>query len=291
MTARSSPWSRAASDGGASYAETVDARGAARERAAVARHRRRPAGRDVHVEQRGAPGGVPRGAVMGAVLHTLNIRLFPEQVDLHRQPRRGQVIIVDGSLVPLLAKVLPEMTTVHTVLVDRRRRLSALEESGKRILSYEAVLAGARADVRLARGRGRTVRRRDVLHERHDRQPEGRRLLAPLVLAALDVGLYRQRQRPRRRRPDAADRADVPRERVGHCRTPRSCPAPTCVMPDRYLQAEPLIGLIEAEQVTIVRRRCRRSGTTSCSTCEPTPAVTSRRCGRSCAAAPRCRGR
>ena len=27
---------------------------------------------------------------MGAVLHTLNIRLFPEQLDLHRQPRRGQ---------------------------------------------------------------------------------------------------------------------------------------------------------------------------------------------------------
>ena len=27
---------------------------------------------------------------IGAVLHTLNIRLFPEQLTLHRQPRRGQ---------------------------------------------------------------------------------------------------------------------------------------------------------------------------------------------------------
>ena len=28
---------------------------------------------------------------MGAVIHTVNPRLFPEQLDLHRQPRRGRL--------------------------------------------------------------------------------------------------------------------------------------------------------------------------------------------------------
>src|SRR3954453_7679037 len=54
---------------------------------------------------------------MGAVLHTLNIRLAPDQLIYIADHAEDQVVIVDGTLVPLLAKVLPKMTTVRHVVV------------------------------------------------------------------------------------------------------------------------------------------------------------------------------
>src|SRR3954453_16543141 len=54
---------------------------------------------------------------MGAVLHTLNIRLFPEQLVYIAGHAEDKVIIVDSTLIPLLAKVLPELTTVEHVVV------------------------------------------------------------------------------------------------------------------------------------------------------------------------------
>ena len=57
---------------------------------------------------------------MGAVLHTLNIRLSREQIAFIANQAEDRVVLVDMSLVPLLAAVLPEMTTVQHR--DRRRR-------------------------------------------------------------------------------------------------------------------------------------------------------------------------
>src|SRR5882757_448993 len=54
---------------------------------------------------------------MGAVLHTLNLRLFPEQLIYIVNHAEDKVIIVDSTLVPLLAKVLPELSTVEHVVV------------------------------------------------------------------------------------------------------------------------------------------------------------------------------
>ena len=54
---------------------------------------------------------------MGAVLHTLNVRLFPEQLAYVANHAEDRVIIADASIVPLLAKALPEMKTVEHVLV------------------------------------------------------------------------------------------------------------------------------------------------------------------------------
>jgi fatty-acyl-CoA synthase len=54
---------------------------------------------------------------MGAVLHTLNIRLFPEQLAYVINHAGDKVIIVDGSLIPVLAKVRSELTTVETIIV------------------------------------------------------------------------------------------------------------------------------------------------------------------------------
>lgn len=54
---------------------------------------------------------------MGAVLHTLNIRLFPEQLAFVVNHAEDKVIIVDASLVPLLSKVADELKTVETYIV------------------------------------------------------------------------------------------------------------------------------------------------------------------------------
>jgi fatty-acyl-CoA synthase len=54
---------------------------------------------------------------MGAVLHTLNIRLFPEQLTYIANHAEDEVVVVDDSLVDLLATVLPTFTTVKHVLV------------------------------------------------------------------------------------------------------------------------------------------------------------------------------
>ena len=57
---------------------------------------------------------------MGAVLHTLNIRLFPEQIEFVANEAEDQVVIADMSLATLLAPVLPEHgDRAHR---DRRRR-------------------------------------------------------------------------------------------------------------------------------------------------------------------------
>jgi fatty-acyl-CoA synthase len=82
---------------------------------------------------------------MGAVLHTLNIRLFPEQVTYIASHAEDQVVIVDTSLIPVLAKLIGDMPTVHTVLVVGDGDTSELATSGKQILSYESVLADAPA--------------------------------------------------------------------------------------------------------------------------------------------------
>jgi fatty-acyl-CoA synthase len=54
---------------------------------------------------------------MGAVLHPLNLRLFPDQLIYIATHAQDRVIIVDSTLIPLLAKTLPQMSTVEHVVV------------------------------------------------------------------------------------------------------------------------------------------------------------------------------
>ena len=54
---------------------------------------------------------------MGAVLHTLNLRLFPEQLVYIANHAEDRVVIIDSTLIPLLAKSLPNMSTVEHVVV------------------------------------------------------------------------------------------------------------------------------------------------------------------------------
>src|SRR6201995_5315531 len=77
---------------------------------------------------------------MGAVLHTLNIRLFPEQIAYVANEAEDQIVVVDASLVKLLGPVLGELKTVHTVIVVGDGDTSRLEESGKTVLRYADVI-------------------------------------------------------------------------------------------------------------------------------------------------------
>src|SRR5215471_21705933 len=74
---------------------------------------------------------------MGAVLHTLNLRLAPEQLAFIINHAGDRVIIVDGSLVPVLARVTHELKTVEQFIVTGSEDASALGN----VLRYEDLLA------------------------------------------------------------------------------------------------------------------------------------------------------
>jgi fatty-acyl-CoA synthase len=83
---------------------------------------------------------------MGAVLHTLNIRLFPEQIAYIANEAEDRVVLVDVSLATPLATVLPELKTVHTVIVVGEGDIAPLEDSGRTVLRYADVIAGESAE-------------------------------------------------------------------------------------------------------------------------------------------------
>ena len=73
---------------------------------------------------------------MGAVLHTLNIRLFPEQLAYVVNHGEDKVVIVDASVAPLFAKVRDECKTVEHVIVVGEGDTSGLGET----LAYEELI-------------------------------------------------------------------------------------------------------------------------------------------------------
>jgi acyl-CoA synthetase (AMP-forming)/AMP-acid ligase II len=78
---------------------------------------------------------------MGAVLHTLNIRLFPEQLAYVVNHAEDKVVIVDDSLVPVLARVVPELRTVEQYVVVGDGDVSALGDVP--VARYHELLAAA----------------------------------------------------------------------------------------------------------------------------------------------------
>jgi fatty-acyl-CoA synthase len=75
---------------------------------------------------------------MGAVLHTLNIRLFPEQLAFVINHADDQVIIVDASIAALLARVRDQIPNVRHIIVKGPGDASAL---GDGLLDYDTLLA------------------------------------------------------------------------------------------------------------------------------------------------------
>ncbi len=83
---------------------------------------------------------------MGAVLHTLNIRLSAEQIAYIANEAEDRIVIADLSVAAVLAPVLPLLETVHTVIVVGDGDISALTDSGKTVLRYDDVLAAESAE-------------------------------------------------------------------------------------------------------------------------------------------------
>lgn len=74
---------------------------------------------------------------MGAVLHTLNIRLFPDQLAYIINHAEDRIIIVEDSLVPALSAIAPRLEKVEHFIIIGDGDASGLSN----VLRYEAVLA------------------------------------------------------------------------------------------------------------------------------------------------------
>ncbi|WP_326598172.1 long-chain fatty acid--CoA ligase [Streptomyces sp. NBC_01803] len=83
---------------------------------------------------------------MGAVLHTLNLRLPPEQLTFIVNHAADRVILVNGTLLPLLAPLLPGLPRVEHVVVVGPGDAAALRDAaagtGAAVHEYEALIAG-----------------------------------------------------------------------------------------------------------------------------------------------------
>src|SRR5256712_1819166 len=77
---------------------------------------------------------------MGAVLHTLNIRLFPEQLAYVANHAAARIVLVDDTLAPVLAKVVAELRSVEHFVVVGGGDATPLGD----VLRYEELLAAER---------------------------------------------------------------------------------------------------------------------------------------------------
>ncbi|HVV74596.1 MAG TPA: fatty acid--CoA ligase [Mycobacteriales bacterium] len=187
---------------------------------------------------------------MGAVLHTLNIRLFPEQVVYIAQHAEDGVVIVDDSLIPVFAKVLPDLTTVHTVLVSGDGDRSALEGAGKQILSYEDVLASSSESFDWSEDVDERSAAAMCYTSGTTGNPKG------VVYSHRSCWLHSMSICTGNNNNLSADDRALPIVPMFHANAwgiPYGAfmSGADLIMPDRFLQAEPVIELIEAERVTV----------------------------------------
>jgi acyl-CoA synthetase (AMP-forming)/AMP-acid ligase II len=82
---------------------------------------------------------------MGAVLHTINPRLFPEQIAYIANHAEDQVLFFDLTFAPLIAKLGPSMTSVKAfVAMTDRAHMPALDLPN--LLCYEELLGAQDSD-------------------------------------------------------------------------------------------------------------------------------------------------
>ncbi|MGP4043486.1 long-chain fatty acid--CoA ligase [Streptomyces sp. 2A115] len=78
---------------------------------------------------------------MGAILHTLNLRLPPEQLVWIVNHAADRVVVANGSLLPLLAPLLPHLKSVEHVVVSGPGDRSLLDGATVQVHEYEDLIA------------------------------------------------------------------------------------------------------------------------------------------------------
>ena len=77
---------------------------------------------------------------MGAVLHTINIRLSPEHISYIVNHAEDKVIIVDEDLLPLLERVKDQLTTVTAIIVMTDKEEIPPETNLENVYHYEELV-------------------------------------------------------------------------------------------------------------------------------------------------------
>jgi fatty-acyl-CoA synthase len=184
---------------------------------------------------------------VGAVLHTLNIRLFEEQLTYIVNHAEDKVIFVDDSLVPVLEKLAPSFNSVRRYVVMGDGDMGALPNA----VRYEDLLddAGAgpfdypeldeRQAAALCYTSGTTGNPKGVLYSHRSIS-----LHSTATLMKDSTGL------------SASDRvlAVVPMFHANAWGLPHGAAlaGADLILPDRFLGAEPLAKLIAAERPTLM---------------------------------------
>ncbi|CAN5415497.1 long-chain fatty acid--CoA ligase [soil metagenome] len=75
----------------------------------------------------------------GRVLHTLNIRLFPDQLVYTAEHAEDEAVFVDRSLLPLFSQYLPRLTTVRHIVVFDDGSANELPDDS-RVLRWQDVV-------------------------------------------------------------------------------------------------------------------------------------------------------
>src|SRR5256714_2645643 len=81
---------------------------------------------------------------MGAVLHTLNLRLFPQHLEFIINDAEDKVLFVDQSLLPLLKPLMGKIPSIKTMVLmgDGAPAATSAKDNGLAdMLDYEALLA------------------------------------------------------------------------------------------------------------------------------------------------------
>lgn len=79
---------------------------------------------------------------MGAVLHTLNLRLPAEQLVWIVNHAADKVVVVNGSLIPMIAPLLSKLPTVEHIVVSGPGDRSLLDGATPAVHEYEELIAG-----------------------------------------------------------------------------------------------------------------------------------------------------
>jgi fatty-acyl-CoA synthase len=192
---------------------------------------------------------------MGAVLHTLNLRLEPEVIGYIAEHAGDEVVIVDATLVALLASVLPHAPSIRHIIVSAPESeteapdLTALRDSGRPVHDYEDLLAAQpggfawpeldeRSAAAMCYTSGTTGHPKGVVYSHRSMHLHSMAVAMGNVFGMSD----RDRVLP-----------VVPMFHANAWGLPYAAimAGADMVMPDRFLQPAPLAALIEAERPTL----------------------------------------